>query len=777
MRDLNYTYVFGPYQLQAAERRLLRDGQPVSLTPKAFDTLVMLVERAGHLVEKEELMSTLWPDSFVEEANIAQHIWTIRKTLGDPGNGGPFIETIPKKGFRFVAPVVKRTPEETETDVSSATISVTGSEAVRVWHLKRGLVGGIGLLSLCVVATLFWYFKHSPNVPLTEKDSILLADFVNTTGDAVFDGTLKQGLAIQLEQSPFLNIFPDERVRETLRLMNRSPDDRVTKEIAREICQRKGLKAYLAGSISSLGSQYVITLEADGAETGDTFAREQAQAGSKEQVLAVLGDMATKLREKLGESLASIQKYDAPIQEQITTSSLEALKAFSMGREAGLVWGRRDEMLSLTKRAVELDPNFALAWNRLMNIYVAQGEREQAIEAAQKAMVLSERVSEREKLAITGDYYFFITGELEKSIEAYELLTQIYPRDYFSWSLLTNRYIFVGQLEKAVEAQRRVIAVNQNRASYFDLQKALTRLNRFDEAKEVLDQALPQFPDAQFLHWGVYLIAFVKGDIATMQRQVDWAIAKSNGSDNLYAQGDTAAFAGQLRKSKEFFNRAIEIEQRRGLKGTAAESSALILVREAVSGNCQHVIDSANQSLASAHSNLALFRSAIALGLCGETAQAQSLIDEFARLYPKATVINAVWLPVMRAAIEIHRNNGTQAIQLLQPARSYFGADVAIDFGGGDALWPEYLRGLAYLNLKKGAEAAAEFQTILDHRGLVPIAIQYPLAQLGLARAYAFQGDTAKARAAYENFLALWKDADPDIPVLNEAKMEYEKLK
>ncbi len=639
------------------------------------------------------------------------------------------------------ASVVTGTKPVAETIEVAAARTASSVEFLtsKIKRHKRAAAVALATLTIAVAA-VFFYLNRAP--ALTEKDSILLADFVNTTGDAAFDGTLKQALAMQLEQSPFVNIFSEERVRETLRLMSRSPDDRVTKDLAREICQRQGLKAYLSGSISNLGTHLVITLEAVNAQTGDMLARQQVEAESKEQVLSTLGRAATKLREKLGESLASIQKYDAPI-EQATTSSLEALKAYSLGREQNAK-GKDAEAIPFYKRAIELDPNFARAYNSMAIAYLGSGRRELVIEAAQKAFELRDRASEYEKLKITSDYYAFVTGDLEKSIESLQLLTRTYPRDYPGHNNLGARYETIGQFEKAIDEAREAIRLNPNVANpYGILAIAFTRMNRFDEAKQVYEQALAQKMDITLYHAELYRIAFVRGDTAAMQQQLDWARGKPNEYVALLWQADSAAFLGQLRKARDLYNRAVDAELSRDMKENATNEISLDASRAAVVGNCQQAREGISRASASPPTPFSFFRMGIAVALCGELGQAQSLADEYAKRFPKDTLINAVWLPAIRAAIELRRNNPGQA----------------------------------YLAQGAGTEGAAEFQKILDRRGLAPTSVLYPLAHLGPARAATLQGDTTKARKGYQDFLALWKDADPDIPILIEAKKEYEKLK
>ncbi len=674
---------------------------------------------------------------------------------------------------RFTAPHSDRISFAAKTAPAESVISqptATSSAEYIVNQVKlhrRGAMITLGVLGLVLIGAVFWYLKSTPAAPLTDKDTIVLADIANTTADPVFDGTLKQALAVQLEQSPFLNIFSDQRVRETLRFMNRPSDERVTKEIAREICERQGLKAFLAGSISSLGSHYVITLEAANAQTGDTIARQQVEAESKEQVLSALGNAATKLREKLGESLASIHKYDAPI-SQATTSSLEALKVFSLGVEQQLK-GKYLEAIPFLKRATEMDPNFARAYATMSSMYYNSRQYDLAAEASRKAYELRDRVGEFERLYITQVYYDNVTGEVEKYLETLELWKRTYPRDGTPHNNLAVKYNDLGQFEKAVEEAREAIRLNPNSASGHSLlATSFVGLNRFDEAKDTIHQALSQKLENLRMHQNLYRIAFVQDDAAAMKQQIEWA----NGRPDAYAaqtwQADSAAFSGQLRKAKELSTGALELAEQRDLKEVAGQIAAAMALRDAQFGDCGKVKEQAAKSLGVSHGQLPLALAANALAACGEFGQTKSIIDELGKRFPTDTLLNQVRIPLVQAHIEMQRGNPAQALQLLETTRLY----------GRYLLFPiAYVRGQAYLTEQKGAQAAIQYQEIIDHRGWSALSYFYPLAHVGLARAAVLQSDTAKARKAYEDFFALWKDADADIPILIEAKKEYEKLK
>jgi tetratricopeptide (TPR) repeat protein len=630
---------------------------------------------------------------------------------------------------------------------------------------KTGAIATAALAAVALVAALLFLDARSARA-LTERDTILLTDFVNTTGDAVFDGTLKQALAVQLGQSPFLSIFSEERVRGALKFMGRSPDARVTTQIAREICQRQGLKAMLAGSIVNLGRHYVITLEATNAQSGESIAREQVEAESKEQVLRVLGEAATRLRKELGESLASVQKFDAPI-EQATTSSLEAFNAFSLGFEQQLN-GRYFDAIPLYKRAAEGDPNFALAYARLASVYSNSGEYELAAAASRKAYDLRDRVSERERLYISMGYYSNVTGQVRKYIETLEVWKRTYPRDVVPHNNLALQYNDIGYYSKAVDEAREGIRLNPTAAPpRSNLARALSGLNRFAEAREEIARALAQKVETLPMHRVLHSIAFIEGDRPMMKEQLDWVAGKPEEYTGQSWQAETAAFAGQFRKATEFSTRAAELAERRGLKEVVAQIIAADAWREALFGTCKQVRERTAMALATADSQRAAFSAANALAACGEFGAMQTIIDELVTRYPEDTVLNEVFLPLVRARAEMYRGNALRAIQLLETTRSYEGAAF---------FQVPYLRGEAYLRQHNAAEAAAQFQTILDHRGWQPASPLYPLAYLGVARAAALRGDTAKARKAYQDFFALWKDADPEVPLLRAARGEHAKM-
>jgi eukaryotic-like serine/threonine-protein kinase len=634
----------------------------------------------------------------------------------------------------------------------------------RVKHPRAAVLGVAALVLAGVVATLL-LTRSAP--ALTERDSILLADFVNTTGEAVFDETLKKALAVHLDQSPFLNVVPDERVRETLRYMGRSPDERVASSVAREVCQRDGIKAMLAGSIASMGSHYVIHLDALNCGTGETLAREQVEAESKEQVLTALGKGATSLREKLGESLGSIKRFDVPL-EQATTSSLEALKAFSLG-EARRSAGLEPESAAFYKRAAELDPNFALAYARLGTVYGNLGENEQSETYRKKAFELRERVSEKERFYIASHYYMSVTGELDKGIQSYELWKETYPRDDIPYNNLGVAYEDLGQFEKGLENGLEALRLRPDTYhAYQVVALAYLGLKRVDEAKAILEAAREKKLDGPPIHALLRLIAFLQGDSVALQREVEWARGNKEAEMVLaIEEAQQAAARGQMRESREHFARARGIAEGLNLNETSAQIRVNEAFVEAGVGNLKRAADGALSALARSRSVLVMLRAAGVLAEAGEEGKAQGLVSEAAKRAPSDTLVHSIGLPRVRAMIEMNHGRGEKAIELLKAAMPYDRARPG----------PRRVRGLAYLLARRGPEAVQELRAALDLRTIEPTSPIFSFLSVDLARAHALSGDTAESRRLYEDFLALWNEADPDLPLLKKVRDEYARLR
>ncbi len=653
----------------------------------------------------------------------------------------------------------------------TATVVAADSGKGRVWKRVAGVAGAAVVIGLAAAGWLFYSRKAHA---LNETDTIVLADFVNSTGDPVFDDALKQALTIQLKQSPFLNVLPEQKVNAQLRYMGRPPGERVTQQMALEICQRTGSKAILAGSIASLGSQYVIGLNAVNCQTGESLAQQQTQAERKEDVLKTLGQESTTIRAKLGESLSSIQKFDVPLIEA-TTPSLDALKAFSLAQSVSHAKGD-SEGIPFYKRAAELDPDFAIAYESMAVGYANLGQASLAAENAKKAYDLRDRVSEREKFNIEAFYYIAVTGQLEKAAETFELYSRSYPRDYAPRSNLGNTYMLMGQWEKALPATQEALRLENHVADFSNLGQIDIALNRLDDAKATFDQAMARKLDAGYLRLWMYYLAYLRNDDSGMQEQVAWGTGKPGSEDPLLtAQSDTEAMRGHLVKAREDTRRAVEAAMRAGSNETAGLWKANAALREAEFGNVELAWKGAAAGLTAAPTRDVEIIAAMAYARSGNAGQAETLANTLDRESPLNTSLQNYWLPSIRAAVNLDMKRAAKAIELLQPAAPYeLGQPGPVQPG---PMYPAFLRGQAYLIAGEGAAAAGEFQKLVDHRGIGLNFATAAMARLGLARAYALQGDTAKARAAYQDFLTLWKDADPDIPILIAAKAEYAKLK
>jgi len=666
---------------------------------------------------------------------------------------------------------LKRDSESGRTAVAAAETRL--KPAPKSTQFRRVAVTGVAIMVIGM-AVGGWLFHSRKAHALTDKDTIVISDFDNKTGDAVFDDTLKQGLSVQLEQSPFLSLISDRRVNETLKLMGRSPDDRLTANVTREVCQRTGSTAMLIGSIAGLGSQYVIGVKAVDCNTGDVLAEAQEQAAGKEAVLKALDAAAVGMRSKLGESLSSVQKYATPV-EEATTPSLEALKAYSLGVKTVYAKGNT-AALPFFKRAVDLDPNFATAYAWMSAVYWVLSEVGRADEYARKAYDLREKVSEREGFWIEGNYYFSATGELEKAAQVYELWKQTYPRDELPYMQLGDISVFLGNWEKGLEEWRAALRLEPNIAdNYLDLGIAYTALNRLDEAEAVYKQAEERKLEHEALLENRYLLAFLKGDTAQMAQLVSAAMGKPGSEDLLLAtQAATEGWYGKLKNAHELTRRAMDSALHNDAKETAAGYQAAAALREVEAGNREQARAEANAAVKLAPNRDVRAMAALALARAGDTAGAEKLAAELDKAFPLDTLVQRYWLPSIRAAVALERKDPNRAIELLKVA-STIELSIAPNFT--TLMSPAYLRGEAYLMLHDGNRAAAEFQKFSDHRGVVTNFPWGALARLGLARAYAMQGDTAKAKGAYQDFLTLWKGADPDIPILIAAKSEYARLK
>ena len=660
-------------------------------------------------------------------------------------------------------PLAPLSSSSASSPASPAPVSASSSVPLPAAPSKSGwLWASIAALVLAAVGVGGFFYSRRAGA-LTEKDFVLLADFVNTTGDTVFDGTLKQALAVQLEQSPFLNVYPDERVREALKYAGHSPDDRVTVPIARDLCQREAVKAILGGSISSLGSNYVVTLEALNCRTGDTIARQQVEAGNKEKVLAALGTAAKALRGPLGEGVNTIERFSAPI-EQATTSSLEAMKAYALGDEKRAKDG---DLASLPfyKRAAELDPNFAMAYARMGAVYGNSGEVRLAQESTQKAFDLRERTSEREKFYITAHYYSDVTGEVYKSIENYELWIQTYPRDWTPRNNLVGDYLTIGENQKALDQALETLRLQPDDVlPYQNAFSAYSLLGKFEEAKAIYNQSVEKKRDPMWLHRRRFDLAFREGDEQEMARQIAWASGKPEEWDMFMGQAEVAAFRGQLQKSRQFRQQALESARKNSLQFVTAFISGSSCQAELWIGDLAEARALCTKGLSLSEGEIPWFAAGSALA--GDLATADGVVSSQLRLHPKnSELVNSI-LPQVRAAINIKRGAAAVAVESLKSATGFEVNDPG----------PKFYRGLALLALKQGQAAAAEFDDVKGPRGKFPTWIGRAISRLQYARALAIAGDVPGSRTAYQDLMALWKDADPNLPLLKQVHAEYAAL-
>jgi len=774
---------FGPFRVDPEQRLLLRDRQPIPLSPKAFDLLLALAQRGGQVVLKDDLMKMLWPDTFVEESNLGQHVFQIRKALGERAQDSAYIVTVPGRGYRFAQKVREVAQEEPENHeqknkseeqivVASRSLARVVIEEQRKKDLRLWLAVGGVLAAVLVAVGVYWRWQRKPK--LTERDTVVLADFDNRTGDPVFDGTLRLGLSAQLEQSPFLNLLSDQGVRLTLALMAQPKDAPLTLETAREVCQRAASTAVLGGSIAQIGSRYLLTLKAIDCSTGNSLASAEAEAGDKNHVLDALGKTASEIRSQLGESLASVQKYDVAA-EKVTTPSLEALKAYNLAHQAQ-VSNLLVDSVPLYERAISLDPNFAMAYLGLGITDFNLGETSHAADNVQKAYELRASLSEREKLGIELIYDALVTGDFEAALKSDLACTHIYPRDSRVLANLADFYTYFGEYEKALAAAQEALKFSAGTAqTYSDLVIHYLHVNRLDAAKAAALEAKSHNVDSPAIHASLYLVEFLQHDAAGMEREAAAVMGKPGSEDLvLYYESDTAAYGGHFVQARHLSRRAADSALRAGQKETMAGYEAEAAVRESLVGNLALAKRQAKDALAFSSGRDVVAMSAVALGLAGDSPDSNRLADDLRKRFPQDMVVRFNSLPAIRAATALRNGDSGKAIAALAASAPYELGQTAQEVTF--VLYPVYLRGEAYLAARQGTAAAAEFQKILNYPGLVqnePIGV---LAHLQIGRAYALQNDTAKSRAAYQDFFSLWKDADSDIPILKETKAEYAKL-
>jgi len=826
----NRIYRFGTYEANPQEGTLTKAGIRIRLQDQPFQILRLLLERAGQIVTRDEIRQKLWSeDTFVEfDDGLNTAVRKLRSALGDSADNPRFLETVPRRGYRFVAPVslretavarvgenggerrYRREAEEGENGSAAAIEGSEGAEGPRLVSdrdaeathielsevtIEPGLPGVQGtvatvrrprmivivllVIAVAGLAGLFWVrFSRSrpPKAKLTAQDTVVIADFANSTGDKAFDDILKQALVIALRESPFLAVLSENKVGKTLRMMTLDETSALTPAVAREVCQRAGSKAYIAGAIGALGTEYVLGLKAVDCQTGDTVASQQVTVAAKEKVIDALGGAAAKLRHDMGESLATVQKFDTPL-AQATTSSLEALRLYS---EANALQKRKGDAASvaLYRQVVELDSNFALGYDSLALVYGNLAEYGLERENISRAFALRDRVSEEEKYSVSAHYYATVTGELEKANQVLEQWGLDYPRDSNPPDRLQLNYNMVGNYDKAVAESTNAVRLNpSNPANYSNLIANCAASLRLDEAEAAYERASALKLDNPILHVNRYGLAFLEGDTPEMERQIAFVKGKPGIEDlMLSVQSDSEAYFGHVGEARKLSLRAAELAKLNDKREAAAEWLLNAALREAEIGDRGQASLRIRSAASLASSTDVEILTALALARSGDTTRVHSMVERLHQQSPLASLYNGYWLPTIRAALALARNQPDEAIDFLQAASAYeFGEpNPQIQIGG--TLYPAYLRGEAYLRKGNGNLAAAEFHKLIDHRGVVQNFVLGALARLQLGRAYSMSGDRGKAKDAYQEFFTIWKDADSDIPILKEAKLEFAKL-
>lgn len=777
-------YQFGEFQIDVAARTLRRDEEPVALNRRAFDVLLYLIQNPGRILTRDELLKNVWPDSFVDENSLAQSISALRRALGEKPGDNSYILTLPGRGYQFVSPVRAAVTENPtsgsengiEADDSPGqvllqqrtirtSVVVEKEELVRLPGSRRSwTIGGTGAVALVLVTSaVIGYVAHRRSARgLTEKDTVVLADFANSTGDPVFDDTLKTALGVALNQSPFLNVLSDRKVAATLRLMSRPVGTKLTPEVIRDVCQRSGSKAYIAGSIASLGKQYIVTVEAVNCDTGDTLAQYQETASSKEKVLSALSGATSKLRAQLGESLATVAKYDVPL-PQATTASLDALKAFTLAARA---MRGKDPAAAIpySEQAIELDPDFAMAYVQLGATYYTLNEVNRANEYYARAFQLRERASEGERLAIAATYYGFVSGELDKAARTFKDLTEIHPRDIHAYNGLVLVYEQLGQYEKASEAARALLQLDPDYVyAYTNLSMAEMALQHLDEADRIISQAHTRKLDDYLLRTHLYALSFLHSDSEGMAGQQRWLTSQPQYENyGLALASDSEAYAGHLRRSRDLTREAVDSATRAENHDGAAVYQANFAILQAAYGNAPEAIQAAAQASRIAPEDRGVeAEAALAYAMAGDSPRAESLAKDLKRRFSLDAQMQSIWLPAINAQIALKRRDVRPSANDLQGASPLEYGNIPF-VNNTSCLYLTYVRGQAYLSASQGRAAASEFQKILDHNGMVWNCWTGALAHLGLARANALESRTSpgseadparlRALAAYKDF-------------------------
>lgn len=770
---------FGEYELDLRGYQLRRSGRVLKLERFPMEVLFLLVERRGEIVSREEIVEKLWDKKpFLDtDSAINTAIRKIRQSLRDDVERPRFVQTVTRRGYRFMAPVIEVANTQIDSGIVQPPILAAvinaepsaGSETGK--RLRIVVAAAVGMLLVALIAYLS---LHSPS-KLTDKDTIVLADFANTTGDPVFDLTLRQGMAVQLDQSPFLSLISEARIHRVLGLMGQPPDALLTPEIAREICERTASRAVLDGSIASLGSRYVLGLRATNCSTGEILAEEQVQAATKEDVLRAMTQIASKFRTRVGESISTVAKHNTPLAEA-TTSSLDALKAYSTG--LALVSSKGEAAAApFFRRATEIDAEFAMAYARLGLVYGHTGESALSAESTRKAYNLRNRASDEEKFFITASFDARVTGNIEKAIETCEAWAQAYPREVLPHAFLAGFiYVAPGRYDKAIEEGQKVLALDPDFTVGYNLLAAdYVDVDNLPDAEDTIRRAAARELGIVDFIVQRYDIAFIKDDKPAMEREEKLAMGIPGAEDWVVDHKAFAlAYTGHLREARTMVQRAVDLTRQADHRERAALFEAGKAVWEAFFGNTSAARQNASTALALSNDREVEYGSALALAISGDSSGSQSLAADLDARFPEDSSVKFSYLPTLQALLALNDGEPKQAIERLRTSIPYeFGSQLSTIHGNFGALYSVYVRGEVRLALHQGIEAAAEFQKILDHRGVVVSDPVGAMAMLQLARADVLGGDKVKGKAAYQKFLALWKDADPEVPVFIQAKAEY----
>jgi eukaryotic-like serine/threonine-protein kinase len=771
-------YSFGPFRVDAPKQVLLRDGQPVPLTPKAFQILLVLLRRNNQLVSKDEIMKAVWPDTFVEETNLTRNIFNLRKALGESAEK-QYIITVSGRGYRFVEKTSSLAEPDSRPSSPLEIVAASHSSLqIEVEEQRSRHWVWIAAGVVCLAAVAFATLRLLPRQhTFTDKDSVVIADFVNETGDSVFDGALSQGLVVQIEQSPFLHVISPQRVQHTLALMGHISDARFTAEIAREVCQRVGATAVLEGSISRLGSEYVLGLKAVNCATGDAIAEQQKQAATKEQVLNTLGEMTTTFRSQVGESLATVKLHNRPLDE-VTTGSLDALKAYSLGMHVLYTEGQVAAE-PYFQRAIELDPRFAVAYTNLALVYTDSGESELSAQSMRKAYALRDRVSDRERFFISAIYERSVTGNMQRARQICEMWARTYPRDVVPHGLMSGGVSqTVGDFERSLsEAQQAIQLDPEFMPAYVNQAFTYFVLGRLDDVNRAIQSAQARGLEPPELILLRYYVAVTRGDEAERANAVARAKGRAGAEDWLsHGQALIAASQGRLQLARKLSQQAIDLASANGKQEVAAGYEAASAIYEAQLGDARLASRRASSALQRSHGRDTEYSAATALALIGDFKRARTLAEDLGTRFPEDTVVRTVYLPTLRATIalqQVQSNSATESFATSAAPNYVLCGDGFAVLGG---LGAEYTKGLTYLAAGRNSEAVKQFAFVVDHPATAFEAPVRPLALLQLAKAYALLGDDKKARETYERLLAEWHNADSDLPILRQVKAEFARL-